>query len=173
MMTGRQSPARGGRLFSAGKGGGSMSDGLDVIIIDQDAASCESIAQIVNQFFTWGNVLVFSDVEEARFYCLNRELGIAIFILEVFQGEKTAFAFLDSIAPKYPAAAEDTIMITANASDDVVDMCILSDINQLLEKPVRPYALQFAVRSITSKYLNFAKRLREDPSFCRECEKFL
>ena len=32
--------------------------------------------------------------------------------------------------------------------------------------------VQFAVRSITTKYLNFAKRLREDPGFCRECEKF-
>lgn len=149
-----------------------MSDGLDVIIIDRDAKSCEAIAKIVNQFYTWGDVLVFSDIEEAGYYCLNREVGIAIFILEVFQGEKTAFAFLESIAAKYPAAAEDTIMVTAHASDDVVDMCILSDINQLLEKPIRPYALQFAVRSITSKYLNFTKRLREDPSFCRECEKF-
>jgi len=149
-----------------------MSDGLDVIIVDQDAESCEAMAQIVNEFYTWGNVLVFSDVDEATFYCLNREVAIAIFILEVFQGEKTAFAFLESIASRCPAAAEDTIMVTADANDDVVNMCLLSDIHQLLEKPVRPHALQFAVRSITMKYLNFAKRLREDPGFCRECEKF-
>jgi hypothetical protein len=43
-------------------------------------------------------------------------------------------------------------------------MCVASDVNHLLEKPVKPYALQLAVRAITSKYLDFAKRLLRDPS---------
>ncbi len=149
-----------------------MSDGLDVIIIDKDAQACEEIAAIVNRFYTWGNVLVFSDIEEAVFYCLNREVGIAIFILEVFQKDRTAFSFLETLSKRFPSACEDTIMVSAQASDDVVDMCVAGEVNHLLEKPVRPYALQLAVRSIASKYLNFAKRLREDPSFCRECAKF-
>lgn len=150
-----------------------MSDGLDVIIIDKDADTCEEIAAIVNRFYAWGNVMVFSDLEEASFYCMNREVGIAIFILEVFQKDGTAFLFLDTVAKKFPSAAEDTIMITAEASDEVVDMCVAGEVNHLLEKPVRPYALQLAVRSIALKYLNFAKRLREDPDFCRECAKFI
>jgi DNA-binding NarL/FixJ family response regulator len=149
-----------------------MADGLDVIIIDEDAQACEEIAEIVNRFYTWGNVLVFSDTEEAAFYCLNREVGIAIFIIEVFQKDGTAFFFLDTISKRFPSAPEDTIMITANASDEVVDMCVAGEVNHLLEKPLRPYALQLAVRAIASKYLNFAKRLREDPDFCRECSKF-
>jgi hypothetical protein len=32
----------------------------------------------------------------------------------------------------------------------------------LLEKPVRPYALQLAVRAIVMKYVKFAKKLLSD-----------
>ena len=52
-----------------------------------------------------------------------------------------------------------------NASDDIVDMCVATEVHHLLEKPVRPYALQLAVRSIMTKYLKFAKRVLMDPEF--------
>ena len=42
-------------------------------------------------------------------------------------------------------------------------MCVASDITYLLEKPIRAYALQLAVRAIVTKYLKFAKRLLDDP----------
>jgi hypothetical protein len=44
-------------------------------------------------------------------------------------------------------------------------MCLASNVNYLLEKPVKPYALQLAVRAITAKYLDFAKKLIRDPDF--------
>jgi hypothetical protein len=44
-------------------------------------------------------------------------------------------------------------------------MCVASDITYLLEKPIKPYALQFAVRAIVAKYIRFAKRLLVDPLF--------
>ena len=47
----------------------------------------------------------------------------------------------------------------------MVNRCIAADITHLLEKPIRAYALQLAVRAIVVKYLKFAKRLLEDPSF--------
>ena len=46
-------------------------------------------------------------------------------------------------------------------------MCIASDVNHLLEKPIKPYALQLAVRAICEKYLKFAKRLFHDPDFAK------
>jgi hypothetical protein len=42
---------------------------------------------------------------------------------------------------------------------------VASGVSHLLEKPVRPYALQLAVRSIVSKYLKFAKMLLNNPDF--------
>jgi AmiR/NasT family two-component response regulator len=62
-------------------------------------------------------------------------------------------------------------MITGNANDDVVDMCVASGVNHLLEKPVRPYALQLAVRAIVSKYLKFAKLLLNDQEFAENIER--
>ncbi|MCP4693494.1 MAG: response regulator [Desulfobacterales bacterium] len=149
-----------------------MSDGLDVIIVDDDQNVCELLAQIINRFYTWGDVFVFSDINEAIFYCMNRDSGIVIFVVDVFLGEMSGFAFLDAMAEKYGGAHEDAVIITGDANDDVVNMCVASNVNHLLEKPVRPYALQFAIRAIASKYLNFLRRLREDDLFCRECEKF-
>jgi hypothetical protein len=75
----------------------------------------------------------------------------------------SGFYFLESIEPKFPSAHQDAIVISGKASDDVVDMCLASRVTYLLEKPVRPYALQLAVRAITAKYLDFAKRLLRDP----------
>jgi CheY-like chemotaxis protein len=96
---------------------------------------------------------------------LNRDIGVAIFVVDVFLGGLSGFSFLDALDEKYPTAHEDTIIISGNANDDVVNMCLASDVNYLLEKPVKPYALQLAVRAITAKYLDFAKKLIRDPDF--------
>lgn len=150
-----------------------MSEGLDVIIVDDDPVICENIAEIINKFYTWGNVYVFNDVNEASIYCLNRDSSIAIFIVDVFLNGKSGFLFLDTIAKKFTSVYEDTIMMTGNASDEVVDMCVASNIHHLLEKPIRHYVLQLAVRSLISKYTRFASRLLENPDFSREFNKIL
>ena len=142
-----------------------MADGLDVIIVDDDSNVCEVVTEVVQTFYTWGEVKAFTDVNTAASYCLNREVGVAIFIVDVFLGGKNGFYFLDTIEEKFPTAHEDSIIITGNASDDVVNMCVASNVNYLLEKPIRAYALQLAVRSIVSKYLKFSKMLLKDPSF--------
>ena len=142
-----------------------MSDGLDVIIVDDDPAVCEVVSEVVKQFYTLGKVLVFTDVKAAVEYCLNRDVGVAIFIVDVFLGGASGFYFLEAIEEKFPTAHEDAIIITGNASDDVVNMCIASDVNYLLEKPIKPYALQLSVRAITGKYLEFAKKLLNDPVY--------
>jgi len=142
-----------------------VSENLDIIIVDDEPSACKIISKMVEKFYIWGDILTFINVDEAIAHCLNRETGIAIFIVDVFLGEKSGFDFLDAIAEKFTSAYDDTIMITAHASDDVVNMCLASDINYLLEKPLRPYALQFAVKAITNKYLIFAKKLMEDPDF--------
>ena len=85
--------------------------------------------------------------------------------MDVFLGGLSGFYFLDAIEQKYPTVHEDTIIISGNASDDVVNMCLASNVNYLLEKPMKPYALQLAVRSITAKYLDFAKKLFQDHGF--------
>ena len=142
-----------------------MSDGLDVIILDDDPVSCEVLSEIVKTFYTWGNVLTFTDVDHAACYCRDRSTGVAIFILDVFLKTNTGFDFLEAIESKFPMAFQDTVIITGNASDDVVNMCLESDITYLLEKPIRSHALQFAVRAIVAKYTKFARRLLLDPIF--------
>ena len=42
-----------------------MSDGLDVIIVDDDPSVCKLIFKIVNSFYVWGDVISFTDVDEA------------------------------------------------------------------------------------------------------------
>ena len=142
-----------------------MSDGLDVIVVDDDPGICEVIAELVESFYSWGDVIAFSDADQAIEYCLTRDIGVAIFVVDVFLGGLSGFYFLDAIETKYPAVFDDTIVITGNASDDVVNMCLASRVNYLLEKPIKPYALQLAVRAITAKYLDFAKKLLHDPDF--------
>ncbi len=144
-----------------------MSDGLDVIIVDDDPAVCDLISTIVKRFYTWGEVIPFSDTEEALKYCKGRDIGVAIFIVDVFLGGVSGFYLLDEVEERFPTAHSDAIIITGNASDDIVNMCIASDVNHLLEKPVKPYALQLAVRAIAEKYLKFAKRLFQDPDFAK------
>ena len=136
-----------------------MSDGLDVIVIDDDI-----ITELVESFYSWGNVISFTNADKAIEYCLQRDVGVAIFIIDVFLGGLSGFYFLDAIEKKFPTAHEDSIIISGNASDDVVNMCLASRVNYLLEKPIKPYALQLAVRSITAKYLDFAKKLLQDPA---------
>ena len=149
-----------------------MADGLDVIIVDDDPSTCEVLSEIISSFYTWGDVISFTDVDEAIAYCLNRDLGVAIFVVDVFLKGKSGFYFLDIIEEKFPTVHEDTVMITGNASDDIVNMCVASDVNHLLEKPIKAYALQLAVRSIVSKYLKFTKRLLQNTAFADSVSKF-
>ena len=149
-----------------------MADGLDIIIIDDDPDVCGIISEIINRFYTWGYVLTFTDVDEAISHCLNRNISLAIFVVDVFLGGKTGFYFLDSIEEKFPTAHEDAIIITGNASDDVVNMCVASNVHYLLEKPIKPYALQLSVMAIVSKYLKFAKKLLQDPEFAESVSRF-
>ncbi len=149
-----------------------MSDGLDVIIVDDDPSVCELIFKIVKSFYIWGDVISFVDADEAIEHCLNRETGIAIFIVDVFLGGKSGFFFLDAIAEKFASAYDDAIIISGKASDDIVNMCVSSGINYLLEKPIRSYALQLAVRAIMNKYLKFARKLLQDPLFAQSVSRF-
>ena len=111
-----------------------MSDGLDVIVLDDDPGICEIVSELVESFYTWGKVYSFSDPTEAISFCLERDIGVAIFVIDVFLGGLSGFYFLDAIEGKYPTAHEDTIIISGNASDDVVNMCLASNVNYLLFK---------------------------------------
>lgn len=141
-----------------------MSDGLDIIVVVEDAGVADLISQAIKKFYTWGKVFAFTGVEEALSFCLKKNSGIAIFIVDVFLKGASGFYFLDAVGEKFPTAHEDAIMITGNPSDDVVNMCVASNINYLLEKPIKPHPLQLAVRSITRKYIEFAKKLLKDPN---------
>jgi len=149
-----------------------MSDELNVIIVDDSKDVCEVVFDIIKRFYAWGDVIAFTDVEEAIVYCKSQKSSVSIFIVDVFLNNSTGFLFLDSIAERYPMAYEDAIMISGNANDDVVNMCVASNITYLLEKPVKAYALQFAVRAIVNKYIMFAKRLLNDPELAENINKF-
>ena len=125
-----------------------MSEGLDVIIVDDDPDVCELISTTIERFYTWGQVLSFTDPEKATDYCLGRDIGVAIFVVDVFLGGSSGFFFLDAIEEKFPTAHSDAIIVTGNASDDIVNMCVASDVNHLLEKPIRPFAMQLAVKAM-------------------------
>lgn len=141
-----------------------MSTGLDIIIIDADVRVANLTSKTVKRFYTWGKVFVFTDINKAINHCLNRNIGVGIFIVDVFLNGASGFFFLDAIGEKFPAACEDTIMVTEKANDDVVNMCVASRVKYLLEKPIKPYTLQLAVKAITARYLEFAKKLLNDPS---------
>jgi len=148
-----------------------MSTGLDILIIDDEANVCEVLSETIKTFYTWGDVVTFTDVDKAISYCNKKDRGIMIFVLDVYVGSNNGFYFLDSVVEQIPNAHLDAIMITGNASDDVVNMCVASGVNHLLEKPVRPYALQLAIRSIVEKYIKFAKRLLNDPELADHVDK--
>lgn len=141
-----------------------MCQGLNVIILDDDPHVCETVAEIINRFYVWGDVIPFTDASEAVQYCRGQETGMAIFVVDVFLEHETAFTFLDSISDKFLTAYEDAIVMTGNASDDVVNICVASDITYLLEKPVKPYTLQLAVTALVSKYIGFAQRFTAHPA---------
>jgi len=149
-----------------------MPNNLDIIIVDDDPSACKIVSRMVKKFYIWGDIFSFINVDEAIEYCLNREIGVGILIVDVFLRGKSGFDFLDAIENKFPSAHDDTIIITAHASDDVVNMCLASEVNFLLEKPIRPHALQFAVRAITAKYLKFAKKLLQDSAFAKSVAGF-
>ena len=148
-----------------------MSGGLDLIILDDDSSVCNIISDIVKSFYTWGDVICFVDVDEALSYCQSCDIGVGIFIIDVFLGGQSGFDFIKKIEKKFPSIYEDTIIITGNADDEMVNKCISSNVNYLLEKPIMPYALQLAVRSIAMKYMTFAKRLLRDPVFAADVSK--
>ena len=50
-----------------------MSDGLDVIIIDDDKGICDIIKELVESFYSWGDVISFSNADKAIDYCLQRD----------------------------------------------------------------------------------------------------
>lgn len=140
-----------------------MSDSLDVIIVDDDPMVCNVIHDMIQSFYVWGDIRAFTNADDAFTYCRQKKAGVAIFVLDVYMGSTTGFTFLDAIIDKFPMAYEDTIIMTGHASDDVVNMCVASNITYLIEKPIRAYSLQLAVRAIVQKYLRFAKRILEDP----------
>jgi len=148
-----------------------MSDGLDILIIDDEVNVCDVLSSQIEKFYTWGDVTTSTDVDKAISYCLSRPGSVMIFVLDVFVGPSNGFTFLDAISEKYPNACHDTIMITGNANDDVVDMCVASGVNHLLEKPIKPYALQLAIQSIVSKYIKFAKLLLNNPEFAGSIDR--
>jgi response regulator of citrate/malate metabolism len=144
-----------------------MSGNLDVIILDDDPEICTLIVEILKSFYVWGKIHPFTNYQEALTFCKKKRLGVAIFILDVYLGKKTAFDFLEEISDQYAWASEDTIIITGNASDDIVNMCISLNISHLIEKPMKAYALKLAVRAIVGKYILFAKRLIGDPDLAK------
>lgn len=144
-----------------------MSEGLDVVVLDDDPGISQVLKELIETFYSWGQVTAFSNPEKAMNWCLKRDVGVGIFVVDVFLKGMSGFFFLDSIEHRFPSAHEDAIMISGKASEDVVDMCLASNVTYLLEKPVKPYALQLAVRAITTKYLNFAKKLLRDPSLAK------
>jgi DNA-binding NarL/FixJ family response regulator len=148
-----------------------MSEGLDVVILDDDPGISQALRELIETFYTWGQVFDFSNAEKAMDWCFKREVGLSIFVVDVFLKGMSGFFFLDSIESKFPSAHQDAIIISGRASEDVVDMCLASNVTYLLEKPVKPYALQLAVRAITTKYLNFAKKLLRDPTLAKSISR--
>ena len=142
-----------------------MPEGLDLIVVDDDPEVCKGLTEVIKLFYTWGEVISFTDVEEATTYCQEHPTGLAIFVVDVFLGGESGFFFLDNISERFPMAYEDAIVITGAASEDVVNMCLASGVHHLLEKPIREYALEFAIRAIVTKYIKFARKLIDDPDF--------
>jgi DNA-binding NtrC family response regulator len=144
-----------------------MSNNLDVIVLDDDPQTCSLITELLEGFYVWGKIHPFTDYQKALSYCKREKGGIAIFIVDVYLGKETAFDFLEAIADQYAWAAEDAIIITGNANDDIVNLCIASNITYLLEKPIKGYTLKLAVRAIVDKYLIFARRIIDNSHFAK------
>lgn len=148
-----------------------MSDHLDVIVLDDDPQMSSLIAETLEGFYSWGDVHSFTHFNEALAFCKKKKKGAAIFILDVYLDKRTAFDFLDQIPDQCARAAEGTVIITGNASDDIVNTCIASNITYLLEKPIRVHALKLAVRAIVGKYHRFAERVLENSEYAGSTAK--
>lgn len=148
-----------------------MADGLDLIILDDDPQVAQLLGRMARGFYTWGNVHVFNDPLEARTFCFNHESSLAIFVLDVFLDDTTAFDFLESISIHFPMAMSDAIIITGAASEDVVNMCLAADVTHLLEKPVNLYSFQLAVLAVANKYVRFAARLMKEPALMASVQR--
>lgn len=145
-----------------------MATGLDIIVVDDDPQVCEVLARMIAKFHPSGQVHAFSDFLEARTFCFNRGSSVAIFVLDAYLGERTAFDLIEALGVHYPMAAADTVIVTGRASQEMVRRCLDLGVSHLLEKPVRQYALQLAIQSIAAKYLRFAPQLLSDSSFARQ-----
>jgi DNA-binding NtrC family response regulator len=148
-----------------------MSQGLDVMVLDDDPGISQVLKELIESFYAWGQVVAFSNSEKAMDWCLKQDVGLGIFVVDVFLKGMSGFFFLDSIERKFPSAHRDAIIISGKASEDVVNMCLASNVTYLLEKPIKPYALQLAVRAITAKYLDFAKKLLHDPALAKSISR--
>ena len=140
-----------------------MARGIDIIILDEEPIICESISTILRGFYTWGDIYSFTRIDEAISHVFLRDVCIGIFIVDVYLEERNGFQFLEAIKTKNPMVCNDAVMMTENASDAVVDKCLASRINNLLEKPIKPYELQFTIRSVIEKYVRVAKEVYEIP----------
>jgi DNA-binding NarL/FixJ family response regulator len=141
--------------------------GLDIIIVDNSKSICEAIARMANRFYTYGGIHSFTNPDEALSYCMSRKYGIAVFIVDVFLGGRTGFAFLDELSERYQSIYQDSIITADNATGDLVDMCTKSEVYHLLEKPIGKYSLELAIRSIAMKYIRFAEAMQNDPEFAK------
>ncbi len=141
-----------------------MSTGLDVIVVDDDPSVCGVVSEIITRFYEWGRVRTFTTADDAIAYCAAQRTGVAVFVVDVLIDAKTGFDVLREISRTFPMAHEDAIIMTGSASDEIVQMCLARDITYLIEKPIRAYTLQMAVRSIVAKYTRFARKLLTDPA---------
>lgn len=145
--------------------GGPGAWALEVIVLDDNRVVAEMIQEMIERFYTWGRVHSFTSISEARRFCLKREARVAIFILDAYLENGTGLGFIESLAEEYPLAAEDTVVVTGMANKEIVERCLELGITHLLEKPVSPYGLELAVRSVVAKYTNFLNTLSQDPAF--------
>ena len=60
-----------------------MSEGLDVIIVDDEDSVCKLISTVIKKFYTWGNIHEFTDVDDAITYCLTSDMGIALSLIHI------------------------------------------------------------------------------------------
>jgi hypothetical protein len=61
-----------------------MPDGLDVIVLDDDPGIGEILSELIEGFSAWGEVHCFSELDKAISFCLNRDIGLSIFVVDVF-----------------------------------------------------------------------------------------
>ncbi|MBW2066883.1 MAG: response regulator [Deltaproteobacteria bacterium] len=147
-----------------------MSNGLKIIVLEDDPGVCGILSDMIRGFYTWGQVVSFTNPADAISYCRGLKEDVALFVLDVFLKDLTCFEFLDGISDKFPMAYENSIIISGYASEDVVNMCTASDIRHFLEKPVSLYALQHAVLNTVSRYIRWASKFCKCPGLSDRAE---